>query len=341
MGGMASGAGRALKGMVTGLLPDTSHGVNGFVMDYTDRAFGPVLAFPKEGLALATGAPSSMAQHAREVIGGVKNLATPAAKTVFGGGAGTITPEEIKAAADTGGGAVAQLGTALVAPRVPAAVRWTAGPSRVATALRKVVKGAGSKAVGQYVGLPHGVGYLVGKAVLDVLPKLAEEKPAVFDRVLEAASKGDGVAVAESMAKVAEKDPDMAAAFSEAMRKSAPPAKLPPLRPAGEVLDEVAARRKAKIPVEGRPGAWDYTQEGMPSGVDAPQKTTGAGTPIVGRMPTPGNVKMATIYSNPKTPAGKPLTTAQRNQALIELQRKAAEDAGLDIFSAFGIDPVE
>jgi len=341
MGTMAQGAGTALWNMVKSA---------------PEAAMAPFIAAPREVAAMAGyGESPSMAQlrasgaHITNalkagpmspegageavsaipmvgpaVVGAIKGagtILTPAYKTVFGGGAGTITPEEMTNAAKVGGEGVAQLGTALatgptVRGAATKAAAWSVGPTRVASALREVSKAVTSEALGHAVGLPHGVGYLVGRAALEMLPDLIRKEPALFDRSIAAASRGDMAALADTMAKAAESDPEIAQSLSEKMAATAPPPKVGGVIPADQFMDAMVARRVAR---------------------EAAKTVTPTGRPIVGRMPTPGNVKMATVYTKPK-PLNAPMTPKERNLALEEMQRKLADDAGMDIFSVFGME---
>jgi len=257
------------------------------------------------------------------VVGAIKGtgtIFTPAYKTVFGGGAGTITPEEMTNAAKVGGEGVAQLGTALaggptVRGSATKSAAWAVGPTKVASALREVSKAVVGEAAGHALGIPHGVGYLVARNALEILPDLLKSKPALFDRTIAAASRGDMAALADTMAKAAEADPQIAQSLSEKMAATAPPPKVGGVIPADQFMDAMVARRVAR---------------------EAAKTVTPTGRPIVGRQPTPGNVKMATVYTKPK-PLNAPMTPKERNLALEEMQRKLADDAGMNIFDVFGI----
>lgn len=228
------------------------------------------------------------------VVGAIKGagtILTPAYKSATGR-TGEITPEEMKQAASVGGAGVANLGTALVAPKVPGATEAVAAkvtPANVVNVLKFTAKNVGPEALAEGLGAHVGVGYLGGQVVRAILrhPKVMALGDIAVDKMLRAAQNGNLGAAAQAAAKALERHPEIA---------------------------ETVAKDVATMP--------------------PPQPKVPTGTPIVGRMPTPGNVKMATVYTKPKT-IDAPFTPSQRKIALEDLQRQIATDD--DIFAAFGI----
>jgi hypothetical protein len=271
---------------------------------------------------------------AAEIARGAKTILTPAAKTAAGiiipnqdVNVGTITPEEMNAAADTGGAAVANL----AAPKVVSKVT----PATVGKVLKFTAKNAALEAVA-----PGGTvaGKIISHFVTSRLMKMAGTY--AQDVLIGAIENGNVGKAAETLSKVLEKNPDLAAAHAQEVAKvmnpEAAPAKT--YSPVDSSPAAVEARNAAK---RARRGTLAKSQEraGAAGTVVATPVVEEALTTLEKRAPMPekGNVKPATVYTKPTTKPieGRPLTPKQREMRLKQLE--AAQAAGLDIWEAFGV----
>lgn len=274
-------------------------------------------------------------QNAQALVEGTKRVLTPAYKAATGG-VGTVTPEEMEKAAETGGGAVAGLGTPLL-PKGARAVGTAAGKAGITGAnVVKVLKFTGetAKKVASHPVGGAALGALtgdMGAAALGAVgaPVMGRILSSILggragklvgniatDKALTAVTRGNLAEAGQIVAKALEKNPEAAEAAAEAVASAA---SKPPVG-------------RLRVPPEVEARAMEASRQRIAAhrkrlGLDQPAKTT----------PQAGKVRMPTVYSNPRTPAGKPLTQAQRNAALEELQMKAAEAEGIDLFEAFGM----
>ena len=310
--------------------------VPGMVMGALEGSAAPFMALPRDLYALAKGNPAAsptvqqMADsfaHMRAamapddagpgerigeavsavpmvgpaIVGAVKGagkILTPAYRAATGG-SGTITPQEMRQAAETGGEGAAMLavpelarGAAAIPYGRVAKVGAKVGLSQLAPGAAKILQA--KAAIGDFV-----LGSLMKKAT-----------PYLQDVILGAIQKGDVAKAAAAVAKAEASIPASMAASAEA--EAAVPASIK-APPAGTTR-ETNAERNLRLFKQ-----FQQDFEGAKASV-----------------PEPGNVKMATVYTKPKTeggPVDKPMTPKQRDLVLEQL--KAAEEAGLDIFEAF------
>ncbi len=312
-----------------------------------------VLGTPKaiiEGVGnpLATG--QRLKDMASGVITGGQEIATPLAKTIVSG-VGTVTPEEMNAAADTGGTAIANL----AAPELARGGVAVAG--KLTPSMGKLLKFA-PPAVMAAAGHPVIAAKMLMKGALTeaILKPMGN---IVIDHVLDRIAARDAEGVAAGLARGLERSPAAQEAFAQALEheanKAAPPGG-PEFRPIGNSPADVAARnalkqaRRPLAPIPDRPIAPAAPQTlKRPSfvdeaaGVHAPPDTMpngyrrGSANPMPPpkiQMPVPGNVKPATIYTKPgpklkgapgESPSAKALATKQAKVADPEAIRAAFE----------------
>jgi len=380
----AGGAVRAIPGMALGAI---------------EGAAAPMMAVPREIGALVSGGPSPLAQQYREAAGHVRNalapgdagpgrrlaeaasaipgvapivqgaerILTPAYKTATAG-VGTVTPEEMTGAAETGGAATAALAIPEIGKGVGAISPATVG---------KVLKFT-AKETAKHVVAPGST--VAGKIVSQFVtgPLMRKAGTIAQDMILEAIRKGDLPKAAETVAKVLDKNPELAAAHAQEVAKTFSPIDSTPDAVAARNAAKQARRRVVTAPAEMPPtggGAAGYAQGLSEGSVAVPQEPVGppasrmtpeelaafrqrmaprmtpeqsraaiaqriaetqarrASTPppvqtvpvpsaVVeqavttlenrAKMPVPGNVKPATVFTKPNpTQGAKPLTEAQ------------------------------
>lgn len=351
----------------------------GMAVGMVQAAAAPFVQIPNEAHALVTGAPSptmtalrESAGHARAalapgeagpgrrlaeaasaipgaapIVQGAERILTPAYKTATEG-VGTVTPGEMKAAAETGGAATAALAMPEIAKGVSNVSPATVG---------KVLKFTAKHAMGEVVAPGK---TLAGKIIVTALsnPKVREKLGTIFqDRVIGAIDSGNLPKAAEILTKALEKNPEAAALHAKdvAAAVSAEASKVGAVADGPATVPEMApATARTFSPTDNSPAAVEARNSAkrarrgtlVQSQARAESRGTIVATPVVEQavetlakratMPVKGNVKPATVYTKPATKPidGRPLTPKQREMRLKQLE--AAQAAGLDIWEVFG-----
>lgn len=252
----AGGAVRALPGMAMGMV---------------EGATAPFMAVPREVAALVTGGPSptmtalrESAGHVRSalapgdagpgrrlaeavsavpgaapIVKGTEEILTPAYKTATEG-VGTVTPAEMKTAAETGGAATAGLAVPEIAKGA-----GKVSPATVGKVLKFTAEHAAKNAV------PGGV---VGKVVSAFIltPEIRAKLGTVIqDSIINAVQRGNQAEAAAAVAKALEKHPELAEIHAqkvaEAVAEPTPPMRDTSPAAVSARAAERAARQQAAL----------------------------------------------------------------------------------------------
>lgn len=299
------------------------------------------------------------------VVRGGQEIAAPLAKTIVSG-VGTVTPEEMNTAADTGGAAIAGLAAPELVRGVPAVAGKMPGVGKLLKFAPPAVVAISGHPVLAAKMLVKGA---LTEAVLKPLGTI------VTDQVLARIAARDVEGASAALARGLERSPEASKAFATAMEQEAnkvAPAGLPPMSDttpnaiAARTADRVARQRAALArgssqapivaPEPVNAPTWSPLAEEA-AGVQAPvdPRTTGypRGAPVnVGpwetvdplpepartpQMPVLGNVKLQTVYTKPGPKVKPPAGESAAAKALAEKQAKlASPDA---IRAAFGEPP--
>lgn len=318
-------------------------------------AFAPGSAGPGERLGEAVSAIPTVGPAVMGAVRGAGTIATPAYKAATGG-VGTITPEEMNQAAETGGAAVAGLSV----PEIGKYGGPLAGkvPGGVGKVLQFSQKHAPTVATAAFQGaLGHSLaaaktllGAAIKPAVLEAMGTIKQ------DAILTSVAAGDVEGAAAALAKGIEKSPAAAKAMAEALKAeaekvgvaSAGPTTVPEMAPPRVIKPIPPMRNATPDAIKARAAERTARQQGALAKSQAQVgASTVVATPVVeqalttiekrGAMPVKGNVTMPSISTKPKGtgPTGRPLTPKQREMRMNQL--KAAQAAGLDIWEAFGV----
>ncbi len=288
------------------------------------RAFTPAYRAVTGGVSRVSGrelADAAVAGAKQGVSRGqpILGAARGVTEAVMQAGSGQITPQEMREAATAGGEGVAALALPSAvkgAGKVAGAVLPRITPKTVATVLKFTAKAT--------AGDVTGAAGVLGKAVVgDVLTRAAGKLGEIaVDGILNALQRRNLPAAVEAIAKAAEKSPEVAKIAAEAAAK---------------------AEGAAPTPFAGPyTGTWDSPRPSRPI-PPAPEPPAPPVPPVDHRstIPPKGKSRIPTTFTPPERigppkPTG-PLTSAQRKLQIDQI--RAAQEAGLDIFEAFGTKP--